>query len=124
MLSDLFDQRRGWFVLYTVAFSQCMVIVQAVSANVVGQLYMSVMLLLLISVMQFQVKPYKFAVNNFVDLVCKIGQLILMICSTSFVDDSLRDSEHDRADQESLGFIMIAVFALVLLVSGYWFLRC
>jgi len=75
-------------------------------------------------VLQFVVKPSRFAVNNFVELACKIGLLSFVIVCTAFVDEAVLDPVQLRTDKQFFGFLAGFVLVFVLAVTGYCFLRC
>ncbi|CAK0865819.1 unnamed protein product [Prorocentrum cordatum] len=103
---------RWWWIMVkmSLGLSLCLVQVVLPADNLHSHVYTSALLMILVSVVIYGSWPWKFDSNNWVDYVCKIALLILLMLTTSFIDtDSVTKSERNQTNNI---WAHLAVFTL------------
>jgi len=104
-----------WWVLVHTIYSLVLVAVQSLDQSQM-RIYCTTLILIVVIVLQFQVQPYKFTVNNTVDLRLKSSLLIFLVIVSGFIDPGEVSSASFRQGKETFGMVALGV---IVLAVGY-----
>ena len=78
-------------------------LVQALPESVHIQVYMSIVLIMVVVLLEYGVKPFKFLQNNSVDVCLKSALLLFLVFATSFLDTRGLDLKETKTIQIEFG---------------------
>jgi len=114
---------RWWWALVKLAFGCALNITQVISRNVQLQLYLSILLFIIVCAAEFQLRPFKYRTNNFVDLFLKGGLITFLVFATAFVDVGILSAQDVDANHHLYAIIMMTVLLVPMIVIGIEVLR-
>jgi len=114
-----FRPDRWYWILASLLYSFSLVVIQCVANDVHWRLYLSIFLLVVVQVIEFELHPFKFILNNRVELIMRSSLLIFLVIATDFVDDK---SLNEKERQDSKNFfekLAYAVLVIPMLFAGF-----
>jgi hypothetical protein len=113
---------RWWWIMVKMSFGLLLCLVQVVlpANNVHSHVYTSALFMFAMTVVMYGAWPWKFDSNNWVELMCKIALIVLLMLTTAFIDvDSVPQSDRVRMNEVwahviilTLGCAFVFAFAL------------
>ncbi|CAK0869734.1 unnamed protein product [Prorocentrum cordatum] len=115
---------RWWWILVKMSFGLSLCLVQVVlpANNVHSHVYTSALFMFVITVILYGAWPWKFDSNNWVEVMCKIALIVLLMLTTAFIDvSSMPKSERDQMNNvwaHVIIFTLIGAFTFCFVLSG------
>jgi hypothetical protein len=107
---------KWWFIVLVLAYSLILNMVQILSRNGYVQVYCSVMVIMMFTVAQFHLVPYRHHVNNVVDVGLKMGLVMVLVLVTPFIRQV--DEEEERVYLQWFGSLITGVIVTVVVAAG------
>ncbi|CAK0846764.1 unnamed protein product [Prorocentrum cordatum] len=110
---------RWWWIMVKMSFGLSLCLVQVVlpAKNVHAHVYTSALFMFLVTVIMYGAWPWKFDSNNWVELMCKIGLIILLMLTTSFIDvNSVPQIELEQM-RNIWAFLIICTLVIIFIVA-------
>lgn len=107
---------RWWWTLANLVFGVSLNLVQVLSRNIQLQLYLTILMFIIFAAFEFQMQPYKFRNNNFVDLFLKYALIIFLVFATAFVDTASISVQDVERNEHFYAIIMVGVLVIPMLL--------
>jgi hypothetical protein len=116
---------RWWWIMVRISFGLTLCLVQVVlpANNVHSHIYTSALFMFGMTVVMYGAWPWKYDSNNWIELMCKIALIILLMLTTSFVDTSSVPTEERVQMNEVWAHIIIFTLGCAFVFSFALFIN-